>query len=112
VLGKKPNILNSNIHEPEFYKNLWDRIKAGRDWYGELFNRKKNGDLYWDSSFISPIKDSKGRITHFVAIKEDITEKEKQISRTNCERLKDQPKQPVVPKVNFLPMSPMSFGPP
>jgi PAS domain S-box-containing protein len=75
VLGKKPNILNSNIHEPEFYKELWDTIKAGRDWNGELFNRKKNGDLYWDSSFISPIKDSKGRITHFVAIKEDITER-------------------------------------
>jgi len=77
VLGKKPNILNSNIHEPEFYKDLWDTIKAGRDWYGELFNRKKNGDLYWDSSFISPIKDSKGRVTHFVAIKEDITERKR-----------------------------------
>ncbi len=77
VLGKNPNILNSNIHEPEFYKGLWDTIKAGRDWYGELFNRKKNGDLYWDSSFISPIKDSNGRITHFVAIKEDITERKR-----------------------------------
>lgn len=75
ALGKNPNILNSNTHKQEFYKDLWDTIKAGKDWDGELLNKKKNGELYWDSSWISPIKDSKGKITHFVAIKEDITQR-------------------------------------
>jgi PAS domain S-box-containing protein len=73
VLGKKSNILKSNLTPREDYKRLWKTITAGKDWHGELYNRKKNGDLYWDSTLISPIKDTRGNITHFVAIKEDVT---------------------------------------
>ncbi|MCP4221379.1 MAG: response regulator, partial [bacterium] len=73
VPGKTPNILNSREHSPEFFKDLWLTVSSGREWCGELHNRKKNGEFYWDSTLISPIKDQDGTITHFVAIKEDIT---------------------------------------
>jgi PAS domain S-box-containing protein len=75
VLGKKSNILSGDLSPGEHYKKLWETIKAGKDWHGELHNRKKNGELYWDSTLISPIKDPQGNITHFVAIKEDVTER-------------------------------------
>ncbi|UCH98336.1 MAG: response regulator [Candidatus Aminicenantes bacterium] len=75
VVGKKTDILKSNFTPDKDYKDLWETITAGKDWHGEFYNRKKNGDLYWDSTLISPIKDADGNITHFVAIKEDITER-------------------------------------
>jgi two-component system, sensor histidine kinase and response regulator len=75
VIGQNTNILKSNFNPEEEYKDLWETVAAGKDWQGELYNRKKNGDLYWDSTLISPIKDSQGNITHFVAIKDDVTER-------------------------------------
>ena len=77
VIGKNPNILKSGIHTPEFYKDLWDTIKQGKSWRGEFHNKKKNGDFYVESALISPIKDEKGNIAHFIGIKEDITEHKK-----------------------------------
>jgi two-component system, sensor histidine kinase and response regulator len=75
VVGQKTNILKSHFNPEDDYRKLWETITAGKDWQGELYNRKKNGDLYWDSSLISPIKDPQGNITHYVAVKEDITER-------------------------------------
>lgn len=75
IIGKNTNILKSDFNPIEDYQRLWETITAGKDWHGELYNRKKNGDLYWDSTLISPIKDTQGHITHYVAIKEDITER-------------------------------------
>jgi len=75
IIGKNTNILKSDFNPKEDYKDLWQTITAGKDWHGELYNRKKNGDLYWDSTLISPIKNSQGKITHFIAIKDDITER-------------------------------------
>ena len=77
ALGQNPHLLNSGIHKVEFYKGLWDTITSGNDWRGEFYNKKKNGELYWESSQISPIKDSRGAITHFVAFKEDVTERKR-----------------------------------
>lgn len=77
VLGKNPRILKSGEHNEEFYKDLWSTILSGRHWTGELHNKKKNGENYWESALISPILNEKDEITHFVAIKEDITEKRK-----------------------------------
>ena len=57
----------------EEYKNLWTTIIAGKEWRGEFHNIKKNGELYWESAIISPIKNEKGEITHYLAVKEDIT---------------------------------------
>jgi diguanylate cyclase (GGDEF)-like protein/PAS domain S-box-containing protein len=73
VAGKKPSILKSGHTSPETYKNLWETITQGQVWRGELLNRKKNQDLYWEYEIISPVRDSDGQITDYVAIKDDIT---------------------------------------
>lgn len=75
VLGKRPNVLKSGYHPHEFYADLWKRIRMGEEWVGTFCNRKKNGDFYWEAASISPLKDESGEITHFLSIKEDITEK-------------------------------------
>ena len=77
VLGKNPRILKSGKLPNAFYKQLWDSITSGKQWHGEFHNRKKNGDLYWESASISPIFDTAGTITHFVGVKEDITERKR-----------------------------------
>ena len=73
VKGQKPSILKSGYHTEEFYEELWDTITAGKEWYGEFKNKKKNGELYWEKASIAPIFDKKNQITHYIAIKEDIT---------------------------------------
>jgi PAS domain S-box-containing protein len=73
ALGKNPRILKSGETGPEAYRELWETITAGKEWSGEFHNKKKNGELYWERASISPIRDLTGRITHFVAVKEDIT---------------------------------------
>jgi signal transduction histidine kinase len=54
---------------------MWDTIVSGNEWRGEFYNRKKTGEFYWETASISPIKNDEGKITHFVAVKEDITER-------------------------------------
>ena len=73
VRGKTPRILKSNKMPPDIYPRLWQTILSGQEWRGDLLNRKKNGELYWENILISAITDSKGNITHFVAVNEDIT---------------------------------------
>ncbi len=73
VRGKKPSILKSGLHTEEFYKTLWDTISSGKEWHGEFHNRKKNGELYWEKASIAPIFNEANKITHYIAIKEDIT---------------------------------------
>ncbi|MFP4025746.1 MAG: PAS domain S-box protein [Thiohalospira sp.] len=79
IIGKNPSILKSGFHSTEFYKKLWETIISGKDWKGELKNKKKNGELYWEDAIISPIINDNDEIKHFVAVKEDITEKKKMI---------------------------------
>ncbi len=71
--GQNPRVLKSGHHPPEFYRNLWQTITRGEIWYGELLNRRKDGSLYWESAAIAPVLDAEGRVTHYIAIKEDIT---------------------------------------
>jgi PAS domain S-box-containing protein len=88
VLGEKPRAVKSSVHSREFYADLWTEITAGRVWRGELCNRRKNGKLYWESTAIAPVCDDAGAITHFVAVKEDITERramEEQIRQWNVD---------------------------
>ncbi len=73
VLGKNPNILKSENQSPEFYKSLWNTILAGKNWQGEILNKKKNGELFWENAAISPVINKKGEIIHFIAVKEDVT---------------------------------------
>lgn len=75
VLGKNPRILKSGKSKKEDYQELWRTIISGREWRGEFLNRKKDGGLYWEQASLSSIINSQGEITHFVAVKEDITER-------------------------------------
>lgn len=74
AIGENPRVLNSGYHDTNFFTDLWNTILSGKDWRGQMVNRKKNGELYWESVSISPILNSKGEITNFIAIKDDITE--------------------------------------
>lgn len=71
--GRKTSLFQSGQTLPETYRNLWQTILSGRVWRGELLNRKKNGEMFWELAQISPITDSLGKIVNFVAVKEDIT---------------------------------------
>ena len=75
VIGQKASILNSGEHDSAFYKKMWNDLLAGRIWHNEIQNRKKNGNLFWESTTLIPVTNSRQEITHFVAIKEDMTEK-------------------------------------
>lgn len=76
VLGKTPRLLKSGYHPEAMYRELWTTVLSGHEWRGELYNRKKNGELFWESASISPIRSpDSGRITHLLAVKEDITDR-------------------------------------
>jgi len=77
AIGQNPRILNSGTHPGSFYKELWDTILSGKTWRGEILNRKKNDKEFWESTSISAIKNDQGDTTHFVAVKQDITERKK-----------------------------------
>ncbi|MBI5727000.1 MAG: PAS domain S-box protein, partial [Ignavibacteriales bacterium] len=77
--NQNSRILKSGEQSQEYYKNLWDTILAGKIWEGELHNKKKNGELFWEKVLITPIMNQGGVISNFVAIKEDITENKKMI---------------------------------
>jgi PAS domain S-box-containing protein len=75
LIGKNPRIFSSGEKPKEEYRQLWSAILAGSEWFGEFHNKKKNGELYWEFASISPIIDAAGKITHYLAVKEDITER-------------------------------------
>ena len=75
VFGANPRILNAGNAPKEYFKTLWQTILSGHDWRGEFRNRKKNGEMFWEYALISPLKDHSGQVTHFVAVKQDITER-------------------------------------
>ena len=75
VIGQNPRILKSGFMSKGIYKELWDSIIGGKNWSGIFQNKTKDGRLIWESAIISPIRNSEGKITHFLAIKEDITKK-------------------------------------
>jgi diguanylate cyclase (GGDEF)-like protein/PAS domain S-box-containing protein len=77
ALGENPRILKTSITPPETFKSLWESLLKGEKWSGEFCNKKKNGDLYWEMAYISPVVNSEGEITHYVAVKENITARKK-----------------------------------
>jgi PAS domain S-box-containing protein len=74
IVGKNQRILKTDYYTTEQYCELWETIYRGDIWHGKFRNKKKNGEFYWVYASISPIKNDAGEITHFLAIKEDITE--------------------------------------
>ncbi len=77
AIGKNPRILKSGRQDPSFYKELWDTILAGKVWHGEITNRRKNGQQYLEEMTISPVVRAAGEITHFVSVKQDVTERKR-----------------------------------
>ncbi|MCA0448078.1 MAG: ABC transporter substrate-binding protein [Bacteroidetes bacterium] len=88
AIGQNSRIFKSGNKSQADYKSLWETILSGKNWQGVFQNRRKNGELYWESAIISPVKDENGTISHFLAVKEDITERikaETEISLKNEE---------------------------
>jgi PAS domain S-box-containing protein len=75
VLGHSPSVLKSGHTSDAQYRELWQTITNGGVWHGEFRNRRKDGSLFWESAIVSPIRGSQGQITHFVAIKDDISDR-------------------------------------
>ncbi len=75
AIGNNPRILKSGEKPPEEYKELWETLTSGKVWSGEFHNKKKDGSLYWEYASISPIVSANGEITHYLAVKEDITDR-------------------------------------
>jgi PAS domain S-box-containing protein len=86
VKGRNHRIFKSGETSEHDYRELWDTILSGKNWHGEFHNRKKSGELYYESAIISPVKNDKDKIIHFLALKQDITERKKiddEIKRKN-----------------------------
>jgi PAS domain S-box-containing protein len=78
VIGKNPReLVKSGVHDQAFFKKLWDTILKGEVWRGQIMNRHKDGTLYPEGQTITPVKEADGKITHFIAIKRDLTEHRK-----------------------------------
>lgn len=71
--GNTPRLVKSGKQDASFYQDLWSTISAGKVWHGELWNKRKDGEIYLEEQSITPVKNSAGEITHFIAIKRDIS---------------------------------------
>ncbi len=78
LIGKKPSILNSGQHPESFYEEMWKTLSEGKVWTGRLINKRKDGSLYEEDASITPVKDSSGHISNYVAVKRDVTEEVRQ----------------------------------
>ncbi len=81
AIGNNPRILKSGKNDPSFYQELWQTILAGKVWHNEIINKRKDGTLYTEEMTITPVRDAKGQITNFIAIKQDITESKQAAER-------------------------------
>ncbi|XPV77086.1 MAG: transporter substrate-binding domain-containing protein [Desulfovibrio sp.] len=81
AIGQNPRILKAGNEDPSFYKDMWDTILSGEIWAGDLINKKKDGTIFWERASIAPILNSEGVLAHFVAVKEDITQRKAEEER-------------------------------
>ena len=77
AIGENPRILRSEHTAQETYQDMWGKLTRGLPWHGELLNKRKNGELYWEETHIAPVKNQAGAVTHFVAVKTDINKRKK-----------------------------------
>ena len=75
MIGLNPRIFQSGHTQPAVYEALWQTILSGEVWHGEMLNRRRDGSLFWESTSIAPVRDAQGRISHFVGLKQDISER-------------------------------------
>ena len=86
VIGRNPRLLKSGAQPPAFYREMWTTIAAGETWRGELINRRKDGSLYHEEMTITPVRADGGEVTHFIAIKQDVTARKRvEQARTDAE---------------------------
>ncbi len=100
LLGQNPSIISSGKTPKATYEELWHTLLDGREWNGELLNRKKNGDLFWENASISPVKDALGGITNFIAVKLDITDRK--LAQQEIEKARDAALELARMKSDFL----------
>ena len=100
VIGQNPRILNSGFTPQETYKSMWAALSAGGTWEGEFHNQGKHGQQFWEHAVISALRDESGTITHYLAVKENITEKKAMIQQLN--EAKDKAEKAVEAKSYFL----------
>jgi PAS domain S-box-containing protein len=77
AVGQTLRLLKSGLQPPSFYDHLWKTILSGEVWQGEIINRRKDGTFYTEERTITPVTDERGRISHFIAIKQDVTQRKK-----------------------------------
>jgi PAS domain S-box-containing protein len=93
LMGANPRVLQSGQQEPAFYRAMWETLGAGRTWTGVFLNRRKDGSTFTENATISPVRDPQGRTTHYLAIKEDISELKRAVDQ--IQRLNDELEQRV-----------------
>lgn len=74
-LGARPSLLKSGRHPPDFYAALWSTLQSGATWHGQIVNRRKDGSEYHEEQTITPVRDARSAISHYIAIKRDVTER-------------------------------------
>jgi nitrogen fixation negative regulator NifL len=77
VIGQNPRLLRSGQHDAKFYRNLWQTITSGRVWHGEIVNKRKDNSLYTEEMTITPVRNLDGAVTHFIAMKQDVTRRKR-----------------------------------
>lgn len=77
AIGQNPRMLNSGVHDPSVFTRLWETLLAGDTWHGQITNRRKDGSRYVEDQTITPVRDARGEITHFIAIKRDLTQEQR-----------------------------------
>ncbi len=97
TIGNKTRMLKSGRHDAAFYADLWQTVLAGKVWHGEIINRRKDGSLYTEESTITPVADEHGEITHYIAVKLDVTERKKSDAKiVELARFPDETPEPVL----------------
>ena len=92
IKGKNPRVLKSDFHSDKYYVNLWEDITNDKVWSGTFKNLKKNGEEYWESAIISPVKNDAGEIDHYFSIKQEITKQvylQEELNKRNSERIEN-----------------------
>jgi diguanylate cyclase (GGDEF)-like protein/PAS domain S-box-containing protein len=77
LIGSNHRIINSGLHSPEFWTEFWSTLSSGSIWRGEICNRSQNGELYWVDSIVAPMRDHRGKITSYISVRFDITERKR-----------------------------------
>lgn len=88
LIGKTHRLVNSGLHSKDFFAGMWSAIGSGKIWHGEIQNRKKNGEIYWVSSYIVPIVDEKGVTQRFISFRTDITKEKREHAELEAERIR------------------------